>query len=260
MSMNDVLDGLEATGALTEFAARLPIGEHDIAVRFFRMTNTRGKGRKIETEFTVLKSTASGIEGAARGDSWFIDQQEHPGMEPGHYAKLRMDAFVAAVARSLGQSPDDATPARDANGNVELKRDGTPRTVGDIVKRAVLADLLSPTNPGRGVVLHVSSTQPSKNGNPVVRRDGSPAVNNSYNGIPQTLENIKAVREHLDKTAPMKASQPAAPQHVQPQYQAPAPAPAPQPAPFPATPQASPPATPPPAAAGLAGLIPGHGK
>lgn len=206
---DDLLDEVDAAKAINNFSPKLEIGRHKVALKRMRIKKSTKEGGPPVAEIDVIVIESSvHAKGETRGWPWFVGLPA----PAGGYQKARLGEFTAAVKTSIG----DERPGKEVN-----------------------ADLLSPQQKGRGLVLIADVVQAYKDGKPLMGKKG-PVTNVTWTPVKQTLADVAATRAQIDKMDAMETA--AAPQTaVQAVTQAAAPAAQPDP-------------TPAPAASGLGGL------
>lgn len=203
MSQN-ILEDIAEAGGLSDFAPNLGVGEHLVCLTKIELRNTREYGQKVDVEYIVVDSTVH-AKGEVRGDVFFIQKNGDSGL----YARKRANAFSREVVKSLGGDPDDTTPI-EVNGKTMPK--------GQAVVIQTLSKLMDKTNPGKGLLLKVS-TRKRANKEKTKEHD-----NNTYASVKQTREEMGARRQAMETGA---AQQPVATagSPVAPAIAAPAPTP-----------------------------------
>lgn len=202
MSNENLFNDIANAGSLTDYAPRLKVGDHVLALNLYDTQQTREKGVMVFAELVVVEST-SHRPGEVVGDAWFVGQN---GL-PGEYARKRALAFGQAVVASLNGDPNNTPLVQQ-----------TLSQVSDKVRQ-----------PGRGIMLRCSTREKTK------EKDGKTKthVNNTWAPLEgQTPETIGQRRAWCEQVAPVqtRATQPApmpqtyAAPPVQPQYAQPAPA------------------------------------
>lgn len=197
-------DDLDTSGPLTKRTPRLGLGDHTVAITAFETKKTKDYGLLMFVEYSIIESTTH-TKGDVFGDAWFIQK---PGLN-GEYERKRANEFARVVVQCLGGNPDDMTPCLDANG-APVMVNGKVFTKGMAQVRDTRNAMLSAKQPGRGLIVRANvhkgkatKADPSKN-----------YSEKSYLPVIQTRDQIKALRDRLDRTAPATTA-PAAAQNVQ---------------------------------------------
>src|SRR5260221_9978662 len=100
--LDNIFDGISRSKPINDFAQRLDVGKHTLALKRFAVKKSQKDGTPIlEADFVVLKSNVH-AEGDTRGWAWFIGQSGHAGA----YAESRARDFIAAVGKSVGDTSD----------------------------------------------------------------------------------------------------------------------------------------------------------
>lgn len=191
--MENLFNDIANAGSLTEYAPRLNIGDHVLALNLYDTMPTRQKGTLVFAEFVVVEST-SHRPGEVVGDAWFVGLSGDPGL----YARKRALKFGETVVECLNGDP----------GNTPLVQQ-TLAQISDKVRQ-----------PGRGLLVRCTTRKEKR-----TNKAGQTGefVNNSYSKIDgQTPETIGQRRAWCEQVAPVKprtAQQPAQ------QYAQPAPMP-----------------------------------
>jgi len=192
------------------YAPRLAVGRHKVALKKIQLKKPERAGGqpRIEAEFIVIESSGSTphVAGETRGWPWFIGLNG----DAGQYQKARMGEFTTAVKTSLG----DPRPGKEVN-----------------------ADLLSPQQKGKGLVLVCDVTPAMKDGKPVLSKKGEVVNNISWTPVAQTIEAVVATRRQIEarEAAQATGAQPVAAPVAQTPPPAAPPTPPAQPAAAPAT-------------------------
>lgn len=176
---------IATAGDLSDHAPRLGKGDHLVALYAVESKKTREYGGAVFIEMVIVQST-SHTAGERRADGWFISKNGDAGM----YERKRMNAFARAVVQSLGGNPDDPE---------KVSLNGKEMTKGQALVAQTLGAMLSGKQPGRGVLLRISTTSRSN------KEKTKSFDNNAYSHVVQTREQIKGMREKLE-AAPMAAA------------------------------------------------------
>lgn len=184
---------IATAGDLSDHAPRLGKGDHLVALYAVENKKTREYGQSVFIEMVIVQSTAH-TAGERRADGWFISKNGDAGM----YERKRMNAFARAVVQSLGGNPDDPE---------KVTLNGKEMTKGQALVAQTLGAMLSAKQPGRGVLLRISTTSRSN------KEKTKSYDNNAYSHVVQTREQIKEMRGKLEivpVAAPAAAAAPAA--------------------------------------------------
>lgn len=173
MNFNGIFQRAAQTATLpTDYGQRLPVGIHTVVLeRYETKSAPKNKNQTIvEADFTVAESSDPSAIGSTRRWSWFLDSDEYG------YANGRALTFAGVIGQCVG----DATPA------------------------PVLADQLNtPGQPGRGITLKVVIKPVLlKDGSPRKSAKGEPVTNMDAIAVPNTPEQIQAMRARLDSEKP----------------------------------------------------------
>lgn len=202
---DNILEDIAGAGDLGgDFAPNLDVGEHVVCLSLVEQRGTREYGKKIDVEYTIVSSSCH-RPGEVRGDVFFIQKNGDAGL----YARKRANALSREVVKSLGGDPDDTTPVTLANGKTMPK--------GQAMVVQTLGKLLDKTQPGKGILLSVSTR---KRLNKEKTKEHS---NNTYAAVTQTKEEIGKRRQAMEGAANIAAA--AAKAAEAPASAAPAPAP-----------------------------------
>lgn len=200
---DQILEAIAGAGEATDFAPNLEPGDHLVCLTLTEMRTTREYGKKIDVEYKIIESTVH-KPGETRGDVFFIQKNGDAGL----YSRKRANAFSREVVKSLGGDPDDQNLV-DFNGK-KMKK-------GEVVVIQTLNKLLDKTQPGKGLLLRVSTKKR-------MNKDKTKEhANNTYSSVTQTKEDMgkrRAVIESGPIAAAPAASSPS------PVASTPAPAPA----------------------------------
>lgn len=182
MSNENLFNDIANAGSLTDYAPRLKVGDHALALNLYDTQNTREKGVMVFAELVVIESTAH-RPGEVVGDAWFVGQN---GL-PGEYARKRALAFGQAIVSSLNGDPNNTPLVQQ-----------TLSQISDKVRQ-----------PGRGLVLRCSTREKTK-----TDKEGKTKthVNNTWSPLEgQTPETIGQRRAWCEQVAPVqvRAAQPA---------------------------------------------------
>jgi len=191
--MSNILEEIAGAGELSDFAAGLDPGDHLVCLTKIELRDSREYGKKVDVEYIIVESTAH-KKGETRGDVFFIQRNG----DAGKYSRKRANALSREVVKSLGGDPDDMTPV-DFNGQKKPK--------GEVVVIQTLGKLLDKTQPGKGILLRVSTR---KRLNKEKTKEHS---NNTYASVTQTKEEMGARRRAIESApqTPAAAPQPSAP-------------------------------------------------
>jgi hypothetical protein len=167
--------------AESKYPDRLPIGIHKVVVRSASKFPTQKRGEAAQVELMILEST-SAKPGDTFGHPFFFN-------DPGYLGKYdgkQMRSLGVAAAKVVGLDTEDQTKVETPIG---------PRKQGNLNVSTTLAKIFDKKGWATGFVFTaVTTAVPEKEGAAPRER---PLLNTYYEFVPQTKEDIAAMRKKL---------------------------------------------------------------
>lgn len=166
---DNIFGSIARSKPINNFAARLGLGKHRLALKAFRVKQSqKGQGPILEADFVVLESNTH-QPGETRGWAWFIGAQGWAGT----YEEARAKEFIGTVGACIGDTRD---------------------------VQAIGSDLADKSQPGKGITVDCEiSPQTNRDGSPKTNAKGETYTNATWASVKQDGAQVAATRATLDQ-------------------------------------------------------------